>query len=467
MNRAGSRSHSAVCRRCARLEQRVRQLEDETRRLKDLLEEARRAAKRQACPFSKGPPKRRPKKPGRKPGADYGVRASRAKPQRVDEVLEAPLPERCPHCGEGSLRETGTASQWQHEIPKVEPKVIRFHVHYGVCDHCGRRVQGRHERQTSDALGAAANQVGPTALALAGQLNKEGGMPYGRIRALFDQAFGLALAKATLVRGVQRLALRAEPLYGNIAIIVRASPASTWDETGWRIGGHKAWLWAGAAETATIYLVRPSRGFEVPEEVLGAEYRGGLIADGWSVYDRFRLAVRQFCLQHPLRRCVELLETATRGAVRFPREVKRWIEDALALRDRRDEVRVGAHGLAVATGRLAARMRRLLFWKRADPDNERFAKHLAAHEPFLLNFLRYPWLEGTNWRGEQALRPAVITRKVSGGNRSPAGAHAQEVLSSILRTAWQRRLSALDLFTAVLRAQTSEEVARVAFTDTG
>jgi len=463
MSRAGTRQ----CRKCARLEHRVRDLEVQNKELQDLLEEARRAAKRQACPFSKGEPKRHPRKPGRKAGKDYGRRASRPKPRHVDEVLEATLPERCPDCGRRALRETDVQAQWQHEIPKVEPKVIQFNVHQGMCDHCGRRVQGRHARQTSDALGAAANQIGPTALALAGQLNKELGVPHGRIQGLFERAFGLVVAKATIVRGIERLAQRAEPLYANISVIVRQSQASTWDETGWRIGGHRAWLWAGASTTATIYLIRRSRGFDVPVEILGEDYRGGLVADGWSIYDRFRLALRQFCLQHPLRRCVELLETGTRGAVHFPRDVKDWIEDALALRDRRDEGRMSAHGLAVAIGRLEARMRRMLFWTRANTANERFAKHLAAHEPFLLNFLRHPELDATNYRGEQALRPAVITRKISGGNRTDVGAHAQEVLASFFRTSWQREVDAIDVLVRVLCARTPEHVARLAFTDTG
>jgi transposase len=172
------------------------------------------------------------------------VRGSRPKPNHVDEVVEVPLPPACPDCGH-ELCETRVQSQYQHE--KVEPKVVEFRVHLGLCPTCGKRVQARHARQTSDALGAAANQIGPTALALGGQLNKELGVPHGRIQTLFACAFGLMIAKATIVRGVERLARRAEPLYANILGIVRQGQASTWDETGWRIGGHKAWLWAGAA----------------------------------------------------------------------------------------------------------------------------------------------------------------------------------------------------------------------------
>jgi len=59
-----------------------------------------RATKRQAAPFSKGLPKAKPSKPGRKPGPDYGAKGHRIVPaRRPDRELDAPLPERCPHCG--------------------------------------------------------------------------------------------------------------------------------------------------------------------------------------------------------------------------------------------------------------------------------------------------------------------------------------------------------------------------------
>jgi transposase len=76
-------------------------LRAENQRLRQLLEEAQRAGKRQAAPFSKGQQKRKPKKPGRKPGDDYGTKAHRPPPppEHIDEVHQAPLPDTCPDCG--------------------------------------------------------------------------------------------------------------------------------------------------------------------------------------------------------------------------------------------------------------------------------------------------------------------------------------------------------------------------------
>src|SRR5215472_17963014 len=87
------------CLNCRRLEREVVQLRAELDRLRALLDEQRRAGKRQAAPFAKGPPQPEPKKPGRKAGKDYGVKAHRRPPENIDEIHEAPLPERCPDCG--------------------------------------------------------------------------------------------------------------------------------------------------------------------------------------------------------------------------------------------------------------------------------------------------------------------------------------------------------------------------------
>jgi transposase len=46
-------------------------------------------------------------------------------------------------------------------------------------------------------------------------------------------------------------------------------------------------------------------------------------------------------------------------------------------------------------------------------------------------------VQATNWRAEQAIRPAVITRKGWGGNRTWAGAGTWQALASVLRTASQ------------------------------
>jgi len=81
-----------------RLRQEQERLRRENDRLKRQLEEAQRANKRQAAPFSRRQRKENPKKPGRKRGSGYGQRYSKAIPDRVDEVIAVPAPRQC-ECG--------------------------------------------------------------------------------------------------------------------------------------------------------------------------------------------------------------------------------------------------------------------------------------------------------------------------------------------------------------------------------
>lgn len=430
----------------------LERLKREVEHLKQLVEEIRRAGKRQAAPFSTGKPKPNPKPPGRKSGDDHGLHAHRAIPPRIDESYDAELPKCCPCCGPvGEIVFERTAAQYQTEIPRVEPVYRKFNVAIGRCARCQRRVQGRHELQTSDALGAAASQMGPNAQSLATTLNKEYGLSHGKVIGVLSAFCHTALSRGASAQIILRVARRCDQAYREIQIVVRRSAWCVPDETGWRVGGRLHWLHVFVTELATLYRIRPSRGFDVASEALGADYSGDLTHDGWAPYDRFFNAHHGQCNQHLLRRCDHILEAATRGAVRFPRQVKALLQEGFAVRDRRDAGKISlAHATAIAnklTGRLAE-----ICGPKSYDDNRRFASFLNNHIGEVFNYLRRPGIDATNWRAEQSIRPAVVNRKVWGGNRTNPGAAAQEILMSVLRTLHQHRRDALDFLSAALRA---------------
>ena len=121
---------------------------------------------------------------------------------------------------------------------------------------------------------------------------------------------------------MQRLARRAKPTRDALVEALRASPVVYADETGWKQGGRRVWLWVFTNLRETVYEILPGRGFEQAASVLGKNYAGTLGVDGWAPYRCFKEATLQTCYNHLLHRCHELLETATRGAVRFPRLVQ-------------------------------------------------------------------------------------------------------------------------------------------------
>ena len=433
-----------LCAGCQALQRRLLDLQAENERLRRQLDEATRAGKRQAAPFAKGQPTGQPKKPGRKPGKDYGTKARRLPPTpgQINEVHEAPLPDRCPDCA-GPIDETHIAQQFQVEIPR-KPIHRQFNIHIGECRQCHRRVQGRHALQTSDALGAAAAQLGPDAQAAVVELNKQGGLSHGKVTRCLAGLFGISLSRGGSVHTVLRAASRCEPVYEAIRQTVGQSDWVVPDETGWRVGGRPAWLHALVGPEATAYVIDPTRGGAVAEAILGLDYGGAMVHDGWSPYDRFENARHQQCLNHLLRRADEMAAAAARGAVCFPRRVAELLRAGLDLRDRHAAGEISRHGLAVARGRLENQLSDLIFPPKMNAANERLAQHLWEHRDDLFTFLRQPGLDASNWRAELAIRFGVILRKVWGGSRTWAGARAQSVLMSVWRTCWQQGRSALD-----------------------
>ena len=78
----------------------------------------------------------------------------------------------------------------------------------------------------------------------------------------------------------------------------RSRGSSSADETGWKVGGHLQWLWAAVATKTTVYAIQPGRGFEEAANLLGPDFDGVLIRDGWAPYRRFTQATHQTCLAH-------------------------------------------------------------------------------------------------------------------------------------------------------------------------
>ena len=422
----------------AELEARIAELEQQ-------LEEAHRRGKRQATPFSKGAPKAEPKTPGRKLGH---LATHRPKPTRITRTLEAPLPPQCPKCG-GTVIEETVRPQYQEDIPRpIETVITQFNVHIGHCADCATRVQGRHSEQTSDALGSAAVQLGPNLLALGAELKHDLGVSYGMVARFVRLTFGVDAEASSFARADQRLAQDFAPTYADLQTQLRASAIAQVDETGWKIGGHSAWLWVFTNDQVSVYVIDPHRDHTVVERILGRDFPGVLITDCFLAYDPLTCD-KSKCVGHLLRRCDTLLESGNPAAMRFSEQATQLLRRALKLKERKSTM--SAHGYQVACGRLEAAFDRLLERSYRQPDTVRFVKLLRKQRPYLFTFLYVDAVPPTNNAAERELRPAVIIRKTNGCNRSPVGATVHAVLASVIRTAHKHGHDFVDLTKRVLQ----------------
>lgn len=440
--------HARATAEAARLCGDNEELRDEVARLRQTVEMLQRAARRQAAPFSKNNLATQPRRPGRRPGRAYGTKAHRPVPDHIDETLTVPFPRFCPGCGTEVTYED-TEHVYQQELPRVAVLNRCFAVQRGRCPRCGAAVRGRHPNQASSATGAAGCHLGPRAVAHAVVLSKECGLSATKIARLFG-LLGIGITPGGIVGLLHRAARAALPTYRALIAGVRNSAVVSPDETGWRVGGRGAWLWVFVGEDVTVYLIAPGRGYAQASGVLGGDFAGVIVRDGWVSYTKFALATHQTCLAHLLRRCHEMIEAApTPEAAALPGRVKGLLKDALALRD---DAAGGLDTDAYLVGieSLVRRRDELLGQTPEDPADARLVKHLRREAGALFSFLTLPGVAATNHQAERAIRPAVVNRKSWGGNLTWRGAATQQILASVLRTARQQGRDPVELLARLL-----------------
>lgn len=201
-----------------------------------------------------------------------------------------------------------------------------------------------------------------------------------------------------------------------------------------------------------MYRVAAHRGFDDAAVMLGAGYAGVLERDGWAPYRKFTHAVHQSCVAHLLRRVGELLADAKRGQAKTPHAIRRILQGALAVRDARDAGELTPIQAAAEAERLGAAVDKLVAGRSCYPPNRRLLDHLGREREALFTFLAQLGVQATNWRAEQAIRPAVVSRKQWGGNATWAGATTWQVLASVLRTATQQQCDPVAMLVGLLRA---------------
>jgi transposase len=412
--------------------------------LEKLLSDSRRGGKRQAAPFSKGNPTDTPKPVGRKSGKQHGRHAHRVVPAIVDRELDALLPAACPCCG-GKLIASGSAEQFQTDLGVPAPVTVRFNVRVGHCRDCGRRVQGRHPEQTSDALGAASAQIGPNTKAWAAWLHYGLGLSFAKTSKLLAR-LGVNVTAGAICAAAQSTSTTLVPVQKALVAQANAAPAVTMDETGWRINGRSAWLWVATTPDTTVYNVAPDRSFDSATVLIDENYSGVVIRDGWGVYRQYVKATHQTCTAHLLRRTREMVTDLPGWARGTPRQVAEILHLGLDSRDLPADVR------AKTAADLKDRIQLMSGQAQPHDENRKLVKHLNNEADALFTYLTTDGIEATNWRGETAIRPAVVNRKVFGGNRTQRGAVTQGRIMSVLVTANQRGIDIIDYLTQLARA---------------
>jgi transposase len=435
-----------------RLVRRLATVQVQNRDLRQRLDEARREQHHQTHPFRREKTKSGTfKKPGRPEGHPPALRPVPTADQ-IDRILNVPMRE-CPTC-HVPLCDPAVVVQYQTDLPPLVPLVTQFNIETGYCPCCRQHWQGRHPEQTSDALGAAGNTLGPVVLTMASEIKHRLGVSYRKVSDFLATYADLHVTPATFVRAEQRLADLARPTYELLLEALRQSHVVHADETGWRIGRLNAWLWVFCSKGATIYVIRAgvgARGHQVPEDLLGPDFDGYLVVNGLKSYDVLEVAKGR-CNGHLLRRCKELYDVVSSKEQPYLESLIALLKEAIDLARRREALTPAGY-----TRRVQEIENRFDDWLdglpgSVSPELDRLDNHIRAHRGEWLVFLHDPEVPPTNNHAEQMLRPAVITRKVGGCNKTLLGALVHSVLASLMVTCKRQGQRFLDVARRLWRA---------------
>jgi len=412
----------------AALKQQIKDTDDRNQGLSAKVQELERKTARQAAPF-RIPEKDRandPRPPGRPKGHPGHHRSI---PDHVDEEITVPL-KSCPQCGE-QVKARREVVQYIEELPVVRPRVIKLTTQEAVCPCCKKAVRSTHRLQVSLAQGAAGVQLGPLALGVAAQLNKQHGLTVRKTCTVLQELFGLRLSPGGLTQALARVAQKLEPAYQNLMAQLRAGPYVHSDETSWWVGGPGHWLWVFADRGRTFYRVAQGRGRNIVVETLGEQFAGVLVSDCLATYDDVNPR-QQKCYSHHLKAIAQAGEDYPSAWL----EQVRWLlEQAMELKHKPPGQRT------LGRSQLEARATELLSAPRPTNLEEKVRRRLEKQRDHLFTFLEVEEVDATNNLAERQLRPAVIARKLSCGNKTLQGAHTWEILASLAATCTQQAQS--------------------------
>jgi transposase len=448
------------------LEARVTALETAVQRLEatvqQLMERLQQDSRTSSRPPSSDPPQalgRRPRRepsgrrPGGQPGHEGQTRAL-VSLEQVDVIIPV-KPGRCARCQHPLHGEDGQPQRHQvTELPPVQPIVTEYQLHRLVCPVCGETT--RAELPAGVPTGGFGQRVQAITALCTGAYH----LSKRTTQCVMEDLFGVSISLGTLVSLEQATAQAIAAPVAEARAYVQQQPAAYVDETGWREGQQRAWLWTAVTTWVTVFVVRLSRSGKVAQELMGERFWGWLVTDRWSAYTWYPSWRRQLCWAHLLRDIEAMIERGGQS---------RAIGEALRAQVRQmfhwwHRVRDGtlAHASFAHYMRPIRReVERLLEAGQTcgAPKTEGTCREILKRRQALWTFVRHAGVEPTNNAAERALRPGVLWRKGSFGTHSPEGSRFVEAMMTVVATLKQQHRNVLDYLTAACAAALCGETA--------
>lgn len=461
----------------ARLEGQNRQLEEEVAQLRAEKADMRierdqiqaryialhrkqfKASKKKALVIPPDPPvEEKPKKRGPPFGHPPWNRPT---PEHIDQTVHVPAPTVCPHCACTLLQPSKkTVEQIQEDIViQPRPMVTRFEHDTAYCPKCRRPVYATAPDELRNC------PIGPVTKAVGVWLHHQLKVPFRQVQELFVTLFGMSFVPASALNFTLTAAGKSRPLYEDLRDKIRASSLLHLDETSWRLDGLPAWLWYAGNADLDFFQIDRSRATEVIAAILGDIFRGDIVSDCYAVYDAIFARWRQACLAHIIRTAKEisaeilLIDNSEpyQTDIAFANAIADFFSDVCALDKDRQVGRLSRKCARAMIPKLRKALKKLCDTSLSHPKTLNLSDRLLSPErdaKKLFTFLKRPGMPPTNNHAERALRGPVLSRKISFGSRSDAGANAFAVMASMIGTARRQKQPVLQFLYTLFTADT-------------
>lgn len=349
-------------------------------------------------------------------------------PQRK-EIIDT---EECPFCHGHHLVDDKIIKQVVEEVEEPKPpEIVENEIHKKKCLDCNNIFippQNKTPLEGSFGINLMVIVVMIKFL-LRGVLRKTA--------SFLETSHSFTITPAALNEIIFRVANAAEKDYEDMKIRIRNSIKVYVDETSFSVLGKNYWLWAFRTGSDVLYVLRPSRGSNVLEEILGKEYSGTVVCDCWRAYNFLASANIQRCWSHLLRKSKELISVA---GVHMHKKLKEMFEEIKQFNSagHLHEERL------VKYNEMTGKLEDIMQYYSKYPELESVVKYIKFNLGNWFTCIKVEGVEPTNNFAEQAIREPVMVRKIIGAFRSETGKENYEKLASVIAS-WQLR--GLDLKT--------------------
>ncbi len=381
------------------------------------------------------------KKKNKKRGAPKGhTGRTRPIPDKIDTTTDVNPPCNCPHCGGSHISaEQIYISKYIEDIPPVLKIVEEMRYKWGTCNSCNQKVIN------PEALQGPPVRIGNNLISLLSILRQQAGISYRKLSRVCSESFNIQLSPSGVLGIISRVSDKVKPVYSGIEAELRNQEVLNGDESGWKVDGETSYLWCFCNNQMTYYHINSSRGSKVPKAILGEDFQGIVHADFYAAYNF--LSKTQRCLVHYLRSIREELEVSSddKSLKQLKLGIKEIIEIGEKIKILPDSKKKHKKRKA-----LTQKLKSLSKLKSKNKKTMTLISRIERYKGSFLRFADHPDVEFHNNRAERAIRPAVIFRKISFGNRSWSGAENHTALNTVFETVRQKKKNLHDFVKSIL-----------------